>query len=73
MSSKSSIILTDCNEHWYNDCSEYIESKDGSEKQLITMEFSKSNIRIDLNDNEDLVISIINPDCEIYKIISNLK
>jgi hypothetical protein len=73
MSSKSSILLTDDNEHWFTDCSEYIKSKDGSEKQLITMEFSKSNIRIESNDDQDLIISIINPDCEIYKIISNLK
>lgn len=36
------------------------------------MEFDKKNIRIDLNDEDDLVITLINPDSEIYKIISNI-
>ena len=68
MSSKCTILLTNDNEHWYSDCNEHLAPG----KDVITIEFSKSNIRVDLNDNEDLVISIVNPDCEMYNIISRL-
>ena len=66
MSTKSTILLTNDNEHWYGDCSEPLTGF----KDAITLEFSKRNIRIDLNDDEDLVISIINPNCEIYDVLS---
>jgi hypothetical protein len=73
MSTKSTILLTDDNEHWYNDCSEPLTGIDEKQyKDVITLEFSKRNIRIDLNDNEDLVISIVNPNCEIYDVLSKL-
>ena len=62
MSTKSTIILTDDNEHWYHDCTD----------NEITLEFSKKNIRIDANDDEDLVISITNLNSEIYKVLSKL-
>lgn len=69
MSSKSTIILTSDNEHWYSDCNERLsESKDA-----ITLEFSKKNIRIDMNDVEDLVITITNPDCEIYDLVKSYR
>jgi hypothetical protein len=70
MSTKSSIILTNDNEHWYKDCAEPLSSN--PYKNAITLEFSKKNIRVDLNDEEDLVITVTNPDCEIYKILSDL-
>ena len=70
MSTRSTIILTDQDEHWYSDCSEPTEMP---HKDVITLEFSKKNIRIDLNDKDDLVISIINPNYEIYNIISKIK
>jgi len=73
MSTKSTIILTSHNEHWFEDCSEPLETKDGSRKDAITLEFDKGNIRIDCNDKYDLIITIINPDCEIYDIISKLR
>ena len=73
MSSKSTILLTNDNEHWYNDCSEPLTAfGEKPYKDAITLEFSKQNIRIDLNDDEDLVISIINPKCEIYDVLSKL-
>ncbi len=73
MSTKSTILLTDDNEHWYNDYSEPLTNIDEKpHKNVITLEFSKKNIRIDLNDDEDLVISIINPNCEIYDVLSKL-
>jgi hypothetical protein len=68
MSGKKTILHTSDNEHWYKDSFEPIRD----DKHIITIEFSKKNIRIDLNDEEDLVISITNPDCEIYDIINKL-
>ena len=62
--------MTDQDEHWYSDC---LEPTEMPHKDVITLEFSKKNIRIDLNDKDDLVISIINPNCEIYNIISKIK
>ena len=72
MSSKSTIILTEENEHWYKDGSDYIDSDSGESKRTIIMELSKSNVEIICNDSEDLVLRFINPDCELYKIISNI-
>jgi hypothetical protein len=72
MSSISTIILTNDNEHWFNDCSEPLTKLGEKHKDAITLEFSKKNIRIDLNDDDDLVITIINPNCEIYDIINNI-
>lgn len=70
MSTKSSIILTNDNEHWYLDCSEPLS--DNPYRDAITLEFSKRNVRVDLNDEDDIVITVTNPDCEIYKILSDL-
>ena len=73
MSTKSTILLTDDNEHWYNDRSEPLTGiYEKPYKDVITLEFSKKNIRIDLNDDEDLVISIVNPNCETYDVLSKL-
>jgi hypothetical protein len=73
MSTKSTILLTDDNEHWYNDCIEPLTKvNEMPYKDVITMEFSKKNIRIDVNDDTDLVISIVNPNCEIYDVLSKL-
>ena len=70
MSTKNSILYTDDhNEHWFSDCSEPLYE---SNKNAITMEFSKSNIRIESNDDNFLIITIINPDCELYDIISKI-
>ncbi len=72
MSTKSTIILTNDNEHWFNDCNEPLTKVGEPYKDAITLEFSKKNIRIDLNDDDDLVITIINPNCEIYDIIKSI-
>lgn len=71
MSSKSTIILTEDDEHWYNDCSEVLQRKNF--KDAITLEFNKKNIRIDLNDSDSLVITITNPNCELYDLLNSLK
>lgn len=72
MSTKSSIILTSQNEHWYMDSSEPLEDQNGERKDAITLEFSKENIRIDTNDNEDLIITITNPDSQIYELFESM-
>ena len=48
MSGKSSIILTADNEHWYEDCGELL----ANDKNAISLEFNKRNIRIDNEDDE---------------------
>ena len=73
MSTKSTILLTDNNEHWYNDCSEPLTTLDeGSYKDAITLEFSKQNIRVDMDDEDAIAITITNPDSEIYAIFAKL-
>lgn len=72
MSSKSSILLTKDNEHWYSDSSERLEKLDGTIVDAITLEFSKENIRIDINDQEDLVFTLVNPNAEVFEFLSQL-
>ena len=73
MSSRNTIFLTNDNEHAFFDCSEPLgETQESTYNDALTIEFSKQNIRIDLNDEDDLIITIINPNSEIYKIFRNL-
>jgi len=73
MSSKNTIFLTnDKNEHAYFDCSDQFKNKEGLIKDTITIEFSKSNISIEGEDAEDLIISIHNVDSELYKIFEQI-
>jgi len=59
MSTKSTIICTNDNEHWYSDCSEPVTDTGGTFIcDAITLEFSKENIRIDLNDQDELIITL---------------
>lgn len=75
MSSKSSIILTNDNEHWYKDCFDYLISQSGKDYSAITMEFDRKNAEIVENESDEdyFTIRIKNPDSELYKIISNIK
>jgi hypothetical protein len=74
MSTKRSILLTSDGEHWYNDCSEPLTGlNEKPYKDAITLEFSKENIRIDSDDEWCLAITITNPNCQIYKLISKLR
>ena len=61
MSSKSTIFLTNENEHCY------FELLD----ETIVLEMKKSNIEILINDDEDLIIEI-KPDCDFYKLIKTI-
>ena len=70
MSTKTSILLTNDHEHWYHDCSEMLSNE--PYRDAIVLEFDKKNIRIDVNDEDDLIITLINPDSKIYKIIDEM-
>lgn len=69
MSTKSTIFLTNENEHWYMEGNEIIA--DNPTKCAFVMEFDKSNVRVDLNDEDSIVLTITNPNCELYKILTN--
>lgn len=71
MSSNRTIILTSDDEHWFSDCSEPL-SRDQF-KDAITLEFSKKNVRLDVNNDDEIIITITNPNCEIYDIFSDLE
>jgi len=72
MSTKSTIFLSnDYDEHWYNEHSEPLQGWP-IYKDAITLEFSKANIRVDENDDDSLIITITNPNCELYNLIKNI-
>lgn len=73
MSTRATIFLTKESEHCYIDSSEPLTDKNGERQDAISIEFSKTNIRIDLDDEWDLAITIVNPDCDLYKIFKDLK
>lgn len=70
MSSRSSYFLTcDRNEHAYSDCFEPVEDVNGQYVgDAITLEFSKSNIRIELSDEQYMVLTL-NVDSDLFRTI----
>ncbi len=60
MSSKTTILLTDNNEHWYIDCKE----------KVIILEFSKDNVVRATGDKVEIVIK---PDSALYKELENVR
>lgn len=73
MSTKSTIFLTEDNEHCYSDCSLPHGTADKREGDSIVLELSKENINILCNDQWDLVIEFKNPNSAIYKKIKSLQ
>ena len=72
MSTKSTIILTDSNnEHIFFDSQSVFSTKNEKYAEEISFEFSKKNIRIDINDNEDLCFSL-DKNSEIYRFFSQI-
>lgn len=72
MSSKDTIFLTEDNEHCYIDCDEVTENERGGYLgEDIIMEFSKGNIQILRNDDDDLIIQI-KAGTEIHRTIKLL-
>lgn len=67
MSSKSTIFLTNDNEHCYSDCNQRTDLGD-----VITVEFDKKNINIIANDETDLIIEI-SPGSELYEIFAAIR
>lgn len=72
MSTKSTIFLTNDNEHCYDDCSQPHKDKDGNWNNTITVEFDKKNIRVIANDQSDLIIEI-DPGSELYEIFNSIR
>lgn len=73
MSSKRTLFLTnDKNEHCYKDCSERYDNGTKYGADAITIEFDKNNIRIEANDECDLIITITNVNSELYKIFEQI-
>ena len=74
MSTKSTLVLTnDHDEHIYKDCSE-VYGAEGFDyaKSAITVELNSKNVRVEVDDSEGLVFTLINPDSEIYKIFEQI-
>jgi len=65
MSSKSTIFLTNDNEHCYIDGSDPVFEDGHNKGYPIILEISKKNIDVVSNDEEDLIISI-KPGSELY-------
>ena len=76
MSSITTIKLTNDNEHIYFDCSNEFTSENIKHGQEITFEFAKKNIRIDINDEDELCFSL-DKGSEIfeyfYKLFNGIK
>jgi len=70
MSTKASIILTDDDEHWYIETSEY----DSDESNNIYIEINKENICYQDNElNDGDVVIGIRGDCQLARIIKGLR
>ena len=67
MSTKSTLFLTNDNEHFYQECNEPHYKDEKWIGDTLVLEMSKRNINILFNDEEDLVIEITNPESELYK------
>lgn len=73
MSTRSTIIHTKEQEHWFFDSSEVLNKPTEPRKNAISIEFSKKNVRIDSVDGEESVcLTITNCESEIYKIFEGL-
>jgi len=58
MSTKSTIFLTNDNEHCYLEFSQELNNNDEYVTHFIDLEMNKSNIKVIVNDKNDLVIRI---------------
>lgn len=65
MSTKSSLFLTEDNEHCYYEMN-------SMHYKSIVFEMSKTNVKILLNNDEDLIIEI-KPGSELYKLIEMMR
>ena len=71
MSTKSTIILSEDNEHIYFDCNNQFKTKDEPFASEISFEFCKKNIRIDTNDKDYLCFTL-NKDSEMFRTFSKI-
>jgi len=73
MSCKSTIFLTNKNEHCYKDVNEshYVNGKFVG--FTIVMEISKSSAELVYENDDDMTIEFTDPESEIYKLILTMK
>ncbi len=77
MSSKSSLFLTNDNEHFYEECNEpHYKQKPYNASNFkgytIVLEMAKKNIDIVCNDDEDLIIEL-KPGSELYDLMLKMR
>jgi hypothetical protein len=72
MSTKSTIILTKDNEHWYEETNEPLGSPDNHLGYSIKMEFNRDTCSIEFLDSNYFIISINEP-CHLQEIIKQMK
>ena len=73
MSTKSSLFLTSENEHWYEETNEPHHNALGEFiGYTIVMEFDKTNTKIVMDDNQDIMLEIT-PSTELYELIKKMK
>lgn len=73
MSTRSTIFLTENNEHCYDECSERIFKNGQHIGNAIVLELDKSHCEVIHNNETDLIIQFNDPDSQIYKLIASLK
>ena len=73
MSTKSSLFLTSDNEHWYEETNEpHYNALGEFIGYTIVMEFDKTNTKIVMDDNQDIMLEIT-PSTELYELIKKMK
>lgn len=71
MSSKSTLILTNDNEHWYFDCNQPVYKNGQYLGDTLTIEFNKENFKVISNDIDGLIIEI-DPGSHLYDILNKI-
>lgn len=74
MSHKSTVFLTQDNEHCYIDHSEHCEDENGKYiGDALYLEIDPKNIIYQSNDGVDGIIVGIKAGCELYKLLNSIK
>lgn len=73
MSTKSTIFLTNYNEHCYVELADYVKKVNGQgEDHPIIFEMDKDNVEILTNSDQDLIVEI-KPGTELYDKIMKMR
>lgn len=77
MSSKSTLFLTEDNEHFYEECNSphYKQAPYNAENfegYTLVLEMNKRNVKVVCNDDEDLILEI-EPGSQLYKLLLKMR